>query len=606
MGTKKKNKRRDAVPNKRKIDNRVRIKLVALFVVVILAFLILALRVIYIGAANEENYERQVLRQNQQSRESSMLPAKRGDITDRNGTVLATSEKVYHVILDCLVVNTTVEVDGVETQPYLEPTVQALVELLGRDEEEIRSKLTSDDTKNSQYQQIGDVITVTERQAFENYVDEYDEISSGDLTDEEKAEKERRSNIKGVWFEDTYQRLYPLDSQACDLIGFTYTNGTADWGLEGYYSDVLDGTAGRVYSYYSTGDTLEQEIIDPVDGNNVVSTIDANIQKIIRSKIEEFNTQMAAGDSGQAAEGSDQQKGAENVGVIIMNPNNGEILGMDSTDWYDLNHPRDLTQFYTAEEIQDMVEYEKENAEKAANGEETSDYDEETGRHTQLYALNQLWRNFCISDTFEPGSTAKPMNIAAALETGAITEDDTFVCDGFEYVGGYQIKCSVYPDAHGTETAADALKNSCNDALMQIAVKMGSVNFRKYQTLFGFGAKTGIDLPGEAAGVLFSDEYWDDTALATSSFGQGYNVTMIQQIAAFCSVINGGYYYQPHVVSEITDSNGAVVEKIEPKLLKQVISTDVSDTLRGYLGTAVEEGTGQSAKVEGYTMGGKT
>ena len=229
MGTKKKNKRRDAVPNKRKIDNRVRIKLVALFVVVILAFLILALRVIYIGAANEENYERQVLRQNQQSRESSMLPAKRGDITDRNGTVLATSEKVYHVILDCLVVNTTVEVDGVETQPYLEPTVQALVELLGRDEEEIRSKLTSDDTKNSQYQQIGDVITVTERQAFENYVDEYDEISSGDLTDEEKAEKERRSNIKGVWFEDTYQRLYPLDSQACDLIGFTYTNGTAAW-----------------------------------------------------------------------------------------------------------------------------------------------------------------------------------------------------------------------------------------------------------------------------------------------------------------------------------------------------------------------------------------
>lgn len=606
MGTKKKNKRRDAVPNKRKIDNRVRIKLVALFVVVILAFLILALRVIYIGAANGENYERQVLRQNQQSRESSMLPAKRGDITDRNGTVLATSEKVYHVILDCLVVNTTVEVDGVETQPYLEPTVQALVELLGRDEEEIRSKLTSDDTKSSQYQQIGDVITVTERQAFENYVDEYDEISSGDLTDEEKAEKERRSNIKGVWFEDTYQRLYPLDSQACDLIGFTYTNGTADWGLEGYYSDVLDGTAGRVYSYYSTGDTLEQEIIDPVDGNNVVSTIDVNIQKIIRSKIEEFNTQMAAGDSGQAAEGSDQQKGAENVGVIIMNPNNGEILGMDSTDWYDLNHPRDLTQFYTAEEIQDMVEYEKENAEKAANGEETSDYDEETGRHTQLYALNQLWRNFCISDTFEPGSTAKPMNIAAALETGAITEDDTFVCDGFEYVGGYQIKCSVYPEAHGTETAADALKNSCNDALMQIAVKMGSVNFRKYQTLFGFGAKTGIDLPGEAAGVLFSDEYWDDTALATSSFGQGYNVTMIQQIAAFCSVINGGYYYQPHVVSEITDSNGAVVEKIEPKLLKQVISTDVSDTLRGYLGTAVEEGTGQSAKVEGYTMGGKT
>ena len=594
------------MPNKRKIDNRIRIKLVALFLLVILAFLILALRVIYISAANGDDYERRVRRQNQQSQESAVIPAKRGDITDRNGTLLATSERVYNVILDCKVVNTSVKVDGVDTYPYVEPTVQALVELLGIDEDEIRKKLTDEETKESQYQKIGDLITVDQRQTFENYQDEYADIEADDLTEEEQAEKARRSKIRGVWFEDSYRRIYPLDSQACDLIGFTYTNGTADWGIEGYYSDVLNGTDGRRYSYYGAGDTLEHDIIEPEDGCNVVSTIDVNIQKIIRSKIEEFNVQMAAGDSGQAAEGASQQKGAENIGVIIMDPSNGEVLGMDSPDWYNLNTPRDLSAYYSEKEIQAMKDYEDENAQKAANGEETTDYDEATGRHTQLYALNQLWRNFCISDTFEPGSTAKPMNIAAGFETGAITDEDTFYCDGFENIGGYQIKCSVYPNAHGTETVSDALKNSCNDALMQIAQKMGAVNFQKYQKLFGFGSRTGIDLPGEAAGVLFSEDAWDDTALATSSFGQGYNVTMIQQIAAFCSVINGGYYYQPRVVSEITDSNGSVVEKIDAKLLKQVISSEVSDKLREYLGIAVEEGTGQSAKVEGYTMGGKT
>ena len=603
MGNKKRNRKRGAVPNKRKIDYRVRTKLAALFILVLLAFLILAVRVIYVSAAKGAEYERRVRSQNQQSQESTVIPARRGDITDRTGTVLATSEKIYNVILDCKVVNTIKTVNGEDTQPYVEPTVQALVEQLGLDEEDIRSRLTSEETMESQYQRIAVGISIDEKNKFEEYRDEYDDVSSDDLSEAEQQEKKRRSNIQGIWFEDTYKRVYPLNSQACDLIGFTYSNGTADWGLEGYYSDVLDGTEGRQYSYYGASDTLQQEIIEPEDGNNVVSTIDANIQKIIRSKIEEFNTMMAGEN---ASEGADQRKGAENVGVILMDPNNGEVLGMDSTDWYDLNNPRDLSLYYSEEEIHDMIAFEEENAEKEANGEETSDYDEATGRQTRLNALNGLWRNFCISDTYEPGSTAKPMNVAAAYETNSITDEDTFVCDGSQQVGGFQIKCAVYPNAHGTETAGDALKNSCNDALMQIAEKMGSENFLKYQKLFGFGSKTGIDLPGEAAGLIYSEENWNKTALATSSFGQGYNVTMIQQLAAFCSVINGGYYYQPRVVSEITDSNGSVVETIEAKMLKQVISTSVSDKIREYLGTAVEEGTGKSAKVEGYTMGGKT
>lgn len=463
MGNKKRNRKRGAVPNKRKIDYRVRTKLAALFILVLLAFLILVVRVIYVSAAKGEEYERRVRSQNQQSQESTVIPARRGDITDRTGTVLATSEKIYNVILDCKVVNTIKTVNGEDTQPYVEPTVQALVEQLGLDEEDIRNRLTGEETKESPYQRIALGISINEKNKFEEYRDEYDDVSSDDLSEAEQQEKKRRSNIQGIWFEDTYKRVYPLNSQACDLIGFTYSNGTADWGLEGYYSDVLDGTEGRQYSYYGASDTLQQEIIEPEDGNNVVSTIDANIQKIIRSKIEEFNTMMAGEN---ASEGADQRKGAENVGVILMDPNNGEVLGMDSTDWYDLNNPRDLSLYYSEEEIHDMIAFEEENAEKEANGEETSDYDEATGRQTRLNALNGLWRNFCISDTYEPGSTAKPMNVAAAYETNSITDEDTFVCDGSQQVGGFQIKCAVYPNAHGTETAGDALKNSCNDALI--------------------------------------------------------------------------------------------------------------------------------------------
>lgn len=605
MGNRKRQRHRRTVPDRRKIDSRVRRKLVALLGLVILAFLILTIRLIYISVAKNEDYERRVRSQNQQSRENVEVPFRRGDITDRNGTVLATSEKIYNVILDCKVTNTEKTVSGKTVYPYVEPTIKALTEIFGLDEEDLRSRLTDEETKNSPYQVVAKGISISDKKKFEEYLAEYEDRSEDELSEAEKAEKEERSNVEGVWFEDTYKRVYPLASQACDLIGFTYSNGTADWGIEGYYSDVLDGVNGRSYSYYGADDTLKQEIIEPEDGNTVVSTIDANIQKIIRSKLEEFNVSMAQ-ENGQTGEGTEDQKGAENVGVILMDPNSGEILGMDSTDWYDLNNPRDLTNFYTDEQIEDMKLFEEENEEKAERGEETSDYDPNTGRQTRLNALNNLWRNFCISDTYEPGSTAKPMNVAAAYETGTITDEDTFVCDGFQLIGKYKIRCAVYPNAHGTETAGDALKNSCNDALMQIAEKMGTEEFLKYQKLFGFGAKTGIDLPGEAAGVIYPEDQWSETALATSSFGQGYNVTMIQQLAAFSAVINGGYYYQPRVVSEIKDSNGSVVEKIESKLLKQVISTEVSEKIKGYLGTAVEEGTGKSAKVEGYSMGGKT
>ena len=560
-------------------------KLVALFFMVILVFVALAIDITYVNATKGEKYERQVLSQTQQSYDSRIIPYKRGDITDRNGTILATSEKVYNVILDCKIVNTkTKNKEKKEIQPYVEPTVAALTEVLGLDEEKILQKLTAEETKDSQYQILAKKISINDKKKFEEYVNEYADRKNKDLTKKEQEKKEERANIKGVWFEEDYNRLYPGGSLACDLIGFTYSGNAAEWGMEGYYSSILNGSNGRQFGYYNDSADIEQTIIEPKDGNTVVSTIDVNIQNIIRTAMENFNVRINTGQNPtEETKDSDREtKGAENIGVIVMDPDTGEILGMDSTDWYDLNDPRNLHPFYTQEEIDAM------------------------DNSQMMDALNGIWRNFCISDAYEPGSTAKPMNVAAAYTCDAIQDDTELTCNGYEMVAGQMIRCSVYPSGHGEEDPGAALKNSCNAALMQIAKKMGKTDFMRYQRLFGFGSLTGIDLPGEASGIIHTEETMGETELATSSFGQGYTVTMIQQIAAFASVINGGYYYQPHVLKAITDSSGAVLENEEPKLLRQTISSELSSKMRGFLQTAVREGTGKSAKVAGYTMGGKT
>ena len=557
---------------RRKISGRMSKKLVGLFLAVILALVGLAVRITYINATEGEQYSRIVLSQAQQQYESRTIAFKRGDIVDRNGTVLATSERVYNLILDCLVVNdVTQDAEGNDVQKYVEPTVKALVEVLGMDEKDIRSRLESDETKNSQYQVLATNLSIEEKTKFEEYLDVESEENE-DLTEDEILE---RQNVKGVWFEEDYQRVYPLNSLACDLIGFTYSDNEADWGIEGYYSSVLNGTDGRQFGYLNSDADVEQTIIPAQDGNNVVSTIDVNIQQIIRDALETFEAEMAGGPNGDQA--------AKNVGVVVMDPNSGEILGMDSSGWYDLNNPRDLSSFYTQEEIDAMD-------------------DEAT-----VEALNAIWRNFCISDAYEPGSTVKPMTVAAALETASISASDNFYCDGYQMVANQRIRCSVYPDSHGDQTLEETLAHSCNDAMMQIGADMGADTFLRYQDLFNFGSKTGIDLPGENTGILHTTDSMGEAELATSSFGQGFTCTMVQEAAAFCSVINGGYYYKPHVVSSITDSSGAVVETIDSVVERQVISSSVSDTVREYLGSVLESGgTGTAAKVEGYSMGGKT
>ena len=556
----------------RKTHTRTVKKLVGLFTVVILALVALAVRITVISATDGERYKRIVMTQAQQQYDSRTIAFRRGDISDRNGTLLATSEKVYNVILDCKVVNTDVEdAAGNSEQRYVEPTIRALVRVLGMNEADIRRRLTEENTRNSQYQVLQKSVSITDKKAFEEYLDTESEENSA-LTAEEKEE---RRSVRGVWFEEVYDRTYPLHSLACDVIGFTYDGTTADWGIEGYYSDILNGTNGRQYGYFNTDADVDQTIIPAVDGRNVVSTIDVNVQQIIRQALENFNTEMAT-DPGMT-------NGAENIGVVVMDPGSGEILGMDSSRWYDLNEPRELSSFYTKEEIAEM------------------------DNDAMMDALNGIWANFCVSSAYEPGSVFKPVSIAAALETGSVPADGIFYCDGGEQVEDKYIQCDVYPDAHGDETIQEALMHSCNDSLMQIVSATGGTNFVKYEEIFGFGMKTGIDLPGENAGQVFEYSDLGPVELATSSFGQGFTCTMVQETAAIASLINGGYYYKPHVAKAITDQTGSVIQSIEPVLERRTVSEAVSRMIREDMGTVMSmEGTGYLAKIPGYSMGGKT
>ncbi len=531
-------------------------KLAMLFVVVLAALAGLAVRISYINATSGNKYRKQVLSQAQQKYESRVLPAKRGDIYDRNGNLLATSNKVYNVILDCKAVN--------DDPAYVEPTVRAMTKILGLDEEDIRRRLNGESTRNSQYQIVERQLSVEKKKDFEEYTTVTEDSS---LSDAEKAE---RRNVKGVWFEEDYLRIYPYNELACDTIGFTFSRDVADIGLESYYNSTLSGVDGRQYGYFNSDADVEMTIIEPTNGMSIETTIDVGVQQLVEKYVNAFNTRM----------------GGKNVGVIVERPSTGEILAIDGGDRYDLNTPRDMSNVYNEAEISGMS-------------------DAET-----VEALNDMWSNYCITDAYEPGSTVKPIVMAAALEKGKISEDDHFFCDGFENFGatGYvtMIKCAAYPYGHGSEALEDIIANSCNDGMMQIADAMGREQFIKSQSLFNFGTRTGIDLPNEGAGVIHTTESMGSTELACSAFGQGFTCTMIQEINAMCSVINGGYYYQPRLVTRIRDSGGAIVKTYSPTLLKQTISANISADIRSYMAKSVEEGTSRFSKVFGYSSGGKT
>ncbi|MCH5281729.1 MAG: hypothetical protein J1E61_09690 [Lachnospiraceae bacterium] len=527
-------------------------KLVVLFLIVLLAFVGLSARLILINKENGENYKRKIL--SQQSYDSRVLPFKRGDILDAQGSKLAYSEKVYNLIIDSKLM--------LQAKTALEPTLAALDACFDVDVDEIRNYINEHPA--SQYYVVAKQLT-------------YDEIAP---FVEMQNNKKDYPDITGVWFEEEYRRVYPYGTLACDVIGFTTADNMGAFGMEQYYNDVLNGTNGREYGYLTEDSNLERSTRSAEDGKILVSTIDANIQGIVEKYIAQWNHEHEGANAYRAG-----QLGSYNTGVIVMDPRNGEVLAMAGYPVFDLNDPRSLSGngLYTEEQIAAM--------------------DDEA----YYAALNSLWRNYCISDTYEPGSTAKTLTIAAALDSGAISGTESYYCGGVYEVSGHQIHCNKRI-GHGMLTVSGSLEQSCNVALMQIGEAMGRSTFMEYLSNYNMGLKTNIDLAGEARTdtLIYDPETMVASDLAISTFGQGYNVTMIQMASAFCSIINGGYYYQPHVVKEIRNPDGTTIERVEPRVLKQTVSETTSAQMREYLARVCVDGTGTLAVPAGYYIGGKT
>ena len=541
-------------------------KLVVLFLFILLAFVGLSYRLFIITRDNGEQYKKQVL--SQQRYDSTALPYKRGSILDANGSILASSEKVYNVILDSVAIS--------EKEEYLEPTLSALQSQLGIETGSIRSYIEAN-KKTSRYYVLAKRL-------------EYEQIEGF-----QELKNEEGSLSKGIWFEEEYKRTYPGGSLACDVIGFTTSDNVGSYGLEEYYNDVLSGTSGREYGYLNDDSNLERTTIPAEDGNTIVTTIDANIQSIVEKYLKKFDEEY----KNNAHEGN----GSNNTGCIIMDVNSGEVLAMASYPVYDLNDTRN-TDALIGMPLLD------------ATGKKTGEYinEENVGTLSEdpdvLYQnLNALWKNFCINDTYEPGSVSKPFTVAAGIESGSITGNESYNCEGMLHVGEHDIKChNRYGDGYLTVT--EGVERSCNVNMMYIAMATGKETFLKFQHNFNLGLKTNIDLAGEArtASLVYNVNTMGPTDLATNSFGQGYNATMIQMMAGFCSLINGGYYYEPHVVSKIVSPSGATVQNIEPRLLKQTISEATSAKIRDMCKQVVigENGTGKTARPAGYIIGGKT
>lgn len=551
-------------------------KMIISFFLIMFVFVALAFRLIWISKEDGERYNKEILQQ--QVYDSTTLPYKRGDIVDAKGNKLAVSIKYYNLVIDAKVINYNLD-------KYFEPTMAALEDAFPElNMEEIRAYVK--ENKNSSYY----VPKVTKLMSYEKkaYFDELEEADENNY-------------IRGVWFEAEYKRYYPMGTLACDVIGFTGKDNTGQFGLEEYYNDVLNGTTGREYGYLSDDSTLQRTLKPAVDGYTIHSTIDVNIQSIVEKYLYKFNE-----DNKNAVR---QGNGAENVGCIIMEVNTGRILAMASYPVFDLNNTTDISAM-----VGNVLVDEK--------GERTGQYisrelaeqmlEEAEVDNTVLYRnLNNLWRNFCIAVPYEPGSTAKPFTVATALETGAITGNEVYNCTGKLHIGGHDINCHVRR-GEGAVTVQDAVAWSCNVAMMHMGQAIGKTNFAKFQRIFNFGLKTNVDLAGEGRTAdLVYDENMGDADLATNTFGQNFNTTMIQMITGFCSLINGGNYYEPHVVDKITNANGAVIENIEPRVLRQTVSASTSEKIVQYCTAVVmPEGgsarTGKTARPAGYAIGGKT
>lgn len=497
-------------------------KIWIIFVAIVMVLLILAGRLVYLMIFCSEYYSE--IAEDLHERERD-IKAARGKIIDATGTVLASNQSVCTIS----VIHSQIE------EP--EAVIALLVKELGLSEETVRKRVEKvssiERVKANVAKEIGDSI--------------------------------REAGLAGVKVDEDYKRYYPYETLASKVIGFTGGDNQGILGLEVKYDEYLQGTNGKILTLTDArGIEIEnagETRLEPVNGYDLYISLDHNIQMYCE----------------QAAQKAYEAKQAESVSVLVMNPQNGEMMAMVNYPEFDLNEPFTLIN----EPDGELTSEEKQNL------------------------LNQMWRNQCISDTYEPGSTFKIITAAAALEEGVVSLEDTFSCPGYRIVEDRKIRCHKTA-GHGSETFVDGIMNSCNPVFIDVGLRLGAENFYHYFKQFGLLSKTNIDLPGEAATIMHQLENIGQVELATISFGQSFQITPVQLATTVSSIINGGNRVTPHFGVETRDENGEVVETFSYKTYTDVCSEETSEKMRYLLEKVVSEGSGKNAAIEGFEIGGKT
>lgn len=484
------------------------------------------------------------------------IKAARGRILDRNGTVIADNRTVCTVSV----------VHNQITEP--ERTAEVLSRELSIPLEDVKKKVEK----------------YTAREIIKTNVDK------------EIGDRIREMALPGVKVDEDYKRYYPYDSLASRVLGFTGGDNQGIIGLEVQYESWLKGENGLILTLADAAgveiENAAEDRIEPIPGHDLTVSLDVNIQKYAE----------------QAAYQVMEKKSANSVSVIVMNPKNGEILAMVNVPEFNLNEPFTLTAGMEAEHKEEGQTVWLPAAAEVQGEEKADESPEEAGGgevKKKQDLLNQMWRNKCINDTYEPGSTFKIITAAAGLEAGVVDLDDTFSCPGFRIVEDRKIRCHKV-GGHGGETFLQGMMNSCNPVLIDVGQRLGVDNYYRYFEQFGLMGKTGVDLPGEAATIMHRKENMGAVELATVSFGQSFQITPLQLITTASSIINGGNRVTPHFALRAENPSTGIVHEFEYKEKGRILSEETSAAMRYILEQVVAEGSGKNAKIEGYRIGGKT
>ena len=504
---------------------------------------------------------------------STNLTATRGVIYDANMNVLASSSTVETVFIDPNEI--AEQMKQPENSNLLDQIARGLGEIL-----DVEPSFVYEQAADKQYR-----YKVIKRKISEELADEVRAFIS-------------ENSITGVYLETDLKRYYPNSSLAAQALGFVSSDNNGSEGLEAYYNEELSGTAGKVVTskgnYGSEMLYTYEKYYDASDGSSLITTIDSTVQAYVEKNLQ------------NAIDKYDIKNGAF---CIVMDVNTGEIKAMATLGAYDPNNYLEIYDDTTA------LLLENERAAALALPEASAAYEAAIETYKQDVAAARMaqWRNRCVSDGYEPGSTFKLITLASALDSGAVTLNDSFYCGGQEkFTGREQILNCWKSAGHGAQSTAQALGNSCNIAFGHIGLRMGGDTFYDYLKSFGIMEKTGVDLPGEASGLFYERKYLNDPAnygtsyLITSSFGQSFRITPMQLVRAVAAIVNGGYVLEPYIVSEVVDADGNTVEKNEKTVLRQVISQQTSETMRTLMEQVVTEGTASAARTPGYRVGGKT